>query len=59
MEDGGAPNDGLDDDWKDRLVAIGKGVASFVPLAGGPLAEIIGSVIPGQRADRITIISEN
>ena len=54
MEDGGSPSDGLDDNWRDRLVAIGKGVASFVPLAGGPLAEIIGSVIPGQRADRIT-----
>lgn len=46
-------SDGLDDDLRDRLVAIGKSAVSVVPIAGGPLAEIIGAVIPGQRADRI------
>lgn len=45
--------DGLDENFRDRLVTIGKGAASLVPLAGGPLAEIVGAVIPGQRADRI------
>lgn len=48
-----AGSDGLDDNLRDRLVAIGKGAVSLVPLAGGPLAEIVGAVIPGQRADRI------
>lgn len=47
------PSDGLGDDWRDRLVAITKGAVSLVPLAGGPLGEIIGAVVPGQRADRI------
>jgi hypothetical protein len=46
-------SDGLGENFRDRLVAIGKGAASFVPIAGGPLAEIVGAVIPGQRADRI------
>lgn len=53
-ENGETPNDGLDEDWRDRLAAIGKGVVGLVPFAGGPLAEIVGSVIPGQRADRVT-----
>jgi hypothetical protein len=48
-----ANTDRLDDDLRDRLVAIGKGAVSLVPIAGGPLAEIVGAVIPGQRADRI------
>lgn len=48
------PNhDGLDDDLRDKLVAIGKGIAGAIPLAGGALAEVVGMVIPGQRADRI------
>lgn len=48
------PNrDGLDDDLRDKLVAIGKGVAGAIPLGGGVLAEVVGMVIPGQRADRI------
>ncbi|WP_337829249.1 hypothetical protein [Pseudonocardia sp. TMWB2A] len=46
-------NDNLDDQLRDQLVVIGKGVASLIPLVGGPLAEIIGVVVPGQRADRI------
>lgn len=46
--------DRLDEDYRDQLVAIGKGAVSLVPLVGGPLAEIIGSVVPNQRADRIT-----
>ena len=46
-------DDGLDDRWRDRLVAIGKGVAGAIPLAGGIVAEVVGMVIPGQRADRI------
>lgn len=46
-------DDGLDDNLRDRLVAIGKGAAGAVPVAGGLIAEIVGSLIPGQRADRI------
>lgn len=49
----------LDDNLRDRLVAVGKGVVSFIPSLGGPLAEIIGAVIPGQRADRITAYLRN
>lgn len=47
------PRDSLDDNLRDKLVAIGKGVASVVPLAGGIMAEVVGVVIPEQRADRI------
>jgi len=53
MADDEERRDGLDDGWRDRLVAIGKGAAGAVPFAGGILAEIIGAVIPGQRTDRI------
>ncbi len=52
-EHGQTEPDGLDDNLRDRLVVIAKGTVSLVPLAGGPLAEIVGAVIPGQRADRI------
>lgn len=45
--------DPLDEDYRDQLVAIGKGAASLIPLVGGPLSEIIGYAIPNQRADRI------
>lgn len=45
--------DGLDSDFRDQLVAIGKGVAGLVPIAGGTVAEIVGAIIPEQRADRI------
>lgn len=51
--DGTDDYDPLEDDYRDQLVAIGKGAVSLVPLVGGPLAEIIGSAIPNQRADRI------
>src|SRR3546814_4999617 len=45
--------DGLDDNFRDKLVALGKAAAGLVPIAGGPLPEIVGAVVPGQRADRI------
>lgn len=31
--------DPLDEDYRDQLVAIGKGAASLIPLVGGPLSE--------------------
>lgn len=46
-------NEKLDEDFRDQLVAIGKGAVSLIPLIGGPLAEIIGVSVPQQRADRI------
>ncbi|MFG6159645.1 hypothetical protein ACGTNG_12635 [Halomonas sp. 1390] len=46
-------DDGLDDNFKDKLLAIGKGVAGVCPY-GGVVAEVVSSVIPGQRVDRIT-----
>ena len=49
----GPPDDGLDDNWVDKAVAATKGAAGLVPMFGGPLAEVIGVAIPGQRADRI------
>lgn len=49
---GGLP-DQLDNQYVDHLAAIGRSIASVVPLAGGLLAEVVGTVIPGQRADRI------
>ncbi|BBI51134.1 hypothetical protein HORIV_35550 [Vreelandella olivaria] len=48
-----AHNDGLDDKLVDKLVSLGRGASGLIPMVGGPLAEIIGNVIPGQRADRI------
>ncbi|WP_347303664.1 hypothetical protein V5740_03310 [Croceibacterium sp. TMG7-5b_MA50] len=53
MSDENEASDGLDDEWRDKLVAIGKGVAGAVPFAGGVISEVVGMVIPGQRADRI------
>jgi hypothetical protein len=38
---------------KDELVSLLKGSAGIVPFAGGFLAEVISSVIPNQRIDRI------
>lgn len=38
----------------DTAVALTKGVLGAVPYAGGVLAEIIGSVVPNQRLDRIS-----
>lgn len=46
--------DGLDDNLRDKLVAVGKAAASLIPFVGGPLAEIVGTVVPSQRADRIS-----
>ena len=37
----------------DTAVALTKAVLGAVPFAGGALAEIIGSVVPNQRLDRI------
>ena len=54
-----ADYDPLDDDYRDQLATIGKGVASLVPLFGGPLAEIVGKAIPNQRADRIATYMRN
>ncbi len=54
MTDREDAKDGLDDNWRDKLIAIGKGVAGAVPFAGGVVGELIG-MIPGQRADRIAI----
>lgn len=54
MSDGSPDGyDRLEDDFRDQLVAIGKGAVSLVPLFGGPLGEILGKVVPNQRADRI------
>ncbi|NRB55416.1 MAG: hypothetical protein HRU39_05455 [Salinicola sp.] len=47
-------SDGLGNNYRDVLAALGRGIAGAVPVAGGMLAEIVGAVIPGQRADRIT-----
>lgn len=52
-QSGKAHNDGLDDKLVDKLVSLGKGASGLIPMVGGPLAEIIGNVIPGQRADRV------
>jgi hypothetical protein len=46
-------SDGLDEQWRDKLVAIGKGVAGAIPVVGGLVGELVGVAIPGQRADRI------
>tara|TARA_R110002072_G_scaffold150962_1_gene300019 strand:- start:497 stop:1231 length:735 start_codon:yes stop_codon:yes gene_type:complete len=54
MDDGQAKSDGLEENYRDKLAAIGRGAAGSIPLAGGILAEVVGAVIPGQRADRIT-----
>jgi hypothetical protein len=53
MSDSITQKDGLDDNWRDRLVAVTKGAVGAIPWAGGLVAEIVGAVIPGQRADRI------
>lgn len=55
MADDDAARDDLNDDLRDKLVAIGKGVAGVIPIAGGIVAEVVGMIIPGQRADRIAV----
>ena len=54
MKDSEPTSDGLDENYRDKLAAIGRGVVGAVPIGGGILAEVVGAVIPGQRADRIT-----
>lgn len=46
-------SDDLDSNRTDRLVAITKGATGLIPYVGGLLGELIGTVIPGQRQDRI------
>lgn len=54
MDDSSLPGyDPLENDFRDQLATIGKGVVSLIPLLGGPLAEIVGQAIPNQRADRV------
>lgn len=53
MDDSERPTPNLDDNYLDKLIAIGKGVAGAFPFVGGAIGEIVGLTIPGQRADRI------
>lgn len=53
MDENDHQPDGLDSNFRDKLVAIGKGAAGVIPLAGGLIAEVVGVAIPEQRADRI------
>lgn len=46
-------SDDLDENWRDRLIAVGKALVGTVPLAGGILGELLTAVIPGQRTDRV------
>lgn len=43
----------LDNDSKDLLVSVAKGVAGTVPVIGSLVAEAIGALIPAQRLDRV------
>lgn len=43
----------LDDNLKDHLVAVARGVTSLVPIVGGFMGELVTATIPNQRADRI------
>lgn len=52
MAEGDKPNDGLDNNFRDVLVSVGKGAAGVIPFASGAVAEAL-NLIPGQRADRI------
>lgn len=52
-DDSDQTRDGLDDNWIDKAVAVTKGATGLIPMIGGPLAEIVGVIVPGQRADRI------
>lgn len=45
--------DNLDSNKKDDLIALLRGVAGAIPFVGGLLGELLSSVIPGQRHDRI------
>lgn len=45
--------DALDENIKDRLIAITCGAVSAIPFAGGVLGEVIAGVIPGLRQERL------
>ena len=45
--------DELDNNRKDHFVALLRGAANAIPFVGGVLGELVTSVIPGQRHDRI------
>tara|TARA_B100002049_G_scaffold202448_1_gene161325 strand:+ start:98 stop:808 length:711 start_codon:yes stop_codon:yes gene_type:complete len=38
----------------DNAVSVAKGILGAIPFAGGAFAELIGTVVPNQRLDRIT-----
>ena len=44
----------LENDKSDIVAVIMKSVVSLVPYIGGPIAEVIGYVVPNQRLDRLT-----
>lgn len=46
-------SDGLDNQTRDHLVALTRGAANAVPFVGGLLGELVTTVIPEQRQDRI------
>jgi hypothetical protein len=48
------PDSDIDDNRIDHAVALTKGVLGAAPFVGGALVELIGSVVPNQRLDRIT-----
>jgi hypothetical protein len=43
----------LDNNWQDRLVVAAKSLTSLVPGIGSLMGEIVGSIIPRQRLDRL------
>lgn len=45
--------DGLDNQTRDHLVALTRGAANAVPFVGGLLGELVTTIIPEQRQDRI------
>jgi hypothetical protein len=46
-------SDGLDNQTRDHLLALTRGAANAVPFVGGLLGELVTTVIPEQRQDRI------
>ena len=46
-------HDDLDELPRDRIVALAKGLIGAVPIAGSLLAEVVGTVVPNERLDRI------
>ena len=43
----------LQKNWADLTAAVGRGVASLVPIVGPFFAEVIGVTIPNQRLDKV------